>query len=191
MNHTVLRFSEASGLKPNCAKSECFFSNVSEDVIQFTLISTGFQRGSFPIKYLGLPLITTKLKAHDCMNLVQRLCRQIDLWTTRFLRFSGRLQLIKSVLSGIQGFWASYLFLQKRCWGKFNPISQNSFGEANMMLTVSIKWLGLTAACQNWKVVSVLVIFMSVTEQPFFIKSGNFLTPRVLLSGTNGFIVVF
>lgn len=113
IHRTVSRFSKASGLYPNLEKSEFFFSNVPEDVIHDALETTGYQQGFLPIKYLGLPLITKQITAHDCVNLVQRLCLQIDLWTTRFLRFSGRLQLIKSVLVGIQGFWSTYLFLPK------------------------------------------------------------------------------
>lgn len=122
----VSRFSSVSGLTPNPNKSECYFCNVPIDTIDHALLTTGFQMGSLPIKYLGLPLITTRLKAQDCSCLIQRLCYKIDSWTSGFLRFSGRLHLLKTVLYGIFGFWATYLFLPKyvltkiqSCFAKF------------------------------------------------------------------------
>lgn len=97
----VQLFSSISGLKPNMQKSDCFFGNVSCEVIQSILDTTGLSQGSFPIRYLGLPLITGKLKISDCMPLVRKLCARIEVWTSIFLSYAGRLQLIKSVLSSI------------------------------------------------------------------------------------------
>lgn len=51
----VYQFSNCSGLQPNCNKSNCFFANVPEDVIREILASSGFQQGTLPVKYLGLP----------------------------------------------------------------------------------------------------------------------------------------
>lgn len=104
-------FSNISGLKINAEKSACFFGNVSENVAGDILNYTGFIRASFPITYLGLPLITTKLRNSDCLPLVQKICRKFELWTCRFLSYAGRLQLIKVVLFGIQSYWTMHLFL--------------------------------------------------------------------------------
>lgn len=106
-------FSNASGLCPNKDKSQVFFGNVPSEIQNSILEVTGFQRGELPIKYLGLPLISTKLKKSDCIPLIQKICRSIDSWTCRFLSHAGRLQLLKVVLYGIQGYWISHLFLQK------------------------------------------------------------------------------
>lgn len=106
-------FSNISGLIPNRDKSFAFFCNVPTAVEDLALNISGFQRGYLPITYLGLPLISTKLKARDCQPLVLRLCRRIEIWTCRFLSFAGRLQLIKAILFSIQGYWAAYLFLPK------------------------------------------------------------------------------
>ncbi|KAK1360680.1 hypothetical protein POM88_045154 [Heracleum sosnowskyi] len=113
MLNSVNRFFNASGLKPNPLKSACYFCNVDQDTVQSTLTTSGFSRGSFPFKYLGLPLITGRLSATDCKELTDKLCNRIDHWTSRFLRYSGRLLLLKTVLFSIQGYWASYLFLPK------------------------------------------------------------------------------
>ena len=117
---SISKFSTVSGLCPNAQKSQCFFCNVPTTIIHETLASSGFQQGSFPIKYLGLPLITGRLKTNDCVPLVHKLCARIESWTVRSLRFSGRLQLLKSVLLGIHGFWSAFLFLPKGVLNTFN-----------------------------------------------------------------------
>ena len=70
--------------------------------------------GSLPIKYLGVPLLSTNLTAADCKILIDNLMAQIKSWTNRFLSFAGRLQLIHSVLSNMQNYWANLFILPKR-----------------------------------------------------------------------------
>lgn len=110
----VYDFSNYSGMKINPEKSACFFGNVSDGVAREILNFTGFSRAIFPVTYLGLPLITTKLRGSDCVPLVQKICRKFELWTCRFLSYAGRLQLIKVVLFGIQSYWTLHLFLPVR-----------------------------------------------------------------------------
>lgn len=59
-------FSSISRLLPNKEKNMCFFANVADDIQIRVLNITGFQKGSLPIRYLGLPLISTKLSHRDC-----------------------------------------------------------------------------------------------------------------------------
>lgn len=74
------------------------------------------------MKYLGLPLITFRLEAIDCADFVTKLCGSLATWTTKFLRYSSRLTLLKSVLFNIQGNWASYLFLPKGILDKLKSL---------------------------------------------------------------------
>lgn len=110
---SISHFSNCSGLKLNTEKCLAFFCNVPADIVMSTLNTYGFSHGSLPITYLGLPLITSRLSQTLCEPLIIRLCKRIENWAVRSLRFSGRLQLIKSVLQGIQGYWSMYLFLPK------------------------------------------------------------------------------
>lgn len=89
-------FSLASGLHFNPDKCLYFFGNVPHDVQQYTLRSTGFSCGSLPIKYLGLPLVSGKVSSRDCTDLISRLSRNIETWTSKFLNQAGRIQLISS-----------------------------------------------------------------------------------------------
>lgn len=71
----------------------------------------GFQVGSLPFRYLGVPVISARLGKADCITLVNAITARIQSWTHRFLSFAGRVQLVKSVLYSIQVFWASVFFL--------------------------------------------------------------------------------
>lgn len=118
----IRTFSRISGLQLNQSKCSIFFGNVTSNVIDLALQHTGFVEGTLPITYLGLPLISGKLSARKCAPLISKLCARIEIWTCRFLSIAGRLQLIKSVLFAIQGYWAMYLFLPKGVLKKIHCI---------------------------------------------------------------------
>lgn len=115
-------FSEISGLKVNPEKSAVFFGNVNQENRESILTATGFAQGNFPVTYLGLPLITSKLNARDCMPLVQKICGKLEDWTHIFLSYAGRLLLLKVVLFSIQGYWAAHLFLPKSILKKIQSL---------------------------------------------------------------------
>ncbi|GJS48186.1 hypothetical protein Tco_0598307 [Tanacetum coccineum] len=63
------------------------------------------------MKYLGVPLIAKKLGVNDCKILVNKVSEKINCWKNKVLSYAGRIQLIASVLSSMQIYWASvYMF---------------------------------------------------------------------------------
>ncbi|XP_050224820.1 uncharacterized protein LOC126674413 [Mercurialis annua] len=99
-------FSSFSGLYPNRSKSEVYFNanNRNNAVI---LGIMGFHEGCLPIKYLGVPLIPTRLTKNHCNVLIFKITARINHWTTMSLSYAGRLQLINSVLLSMQVYWCS------------------------------------------------------------------------------------
>lgn len=91
-------FSQLSGLIPNTSKSLCYLANVPMEQKESILHCLGFQLGTFPAKLLGVPPISSKLSCRDCIPLVGKITARISSWTNVFLSYSGRIQLIKSVL---------------------------------------------------------------------------------------------
>ncbi|GKC37159.1 putative RNA-directed DNA polymerase, eukaryota, reverse transcriptase zinc-binding domain protein [Tanacetum coccineum] len=65
-------FKEASGLVPSTPKSTVFLCNVLDQVKSSILNLMPFEEGILPIKYLGVPLISTRLLHKDCKILVER-----------------------------------------------------------------------------------------------------------------------
>lgn len=46
--------------------------------------------GALPVKYLGVPLISTRLRIYDCKILVKKFMMKIKCWTNRWLSYTGR-----------------------------------------------------------------------------------------------------
>ncbi|GAV73102.1 zf-RVT domain-containing protein, partial [Cephalotus follicularis] len=75
------------------------------------LRKTEFRQGVLQVKYLGLPLITSRLTKHDCTPLIEKILARVNSWVTKTLSYAGRLQLIKSTLASMKVFWCSTFLL--------------------------------------------------------------------------------
>ena len=69
---------------------------------------------NLPVRYLGVPLISTRLKARDCEDIKKKILHRVQCWTAKALSYAGRVQLIIAVLHSIQGYWSSIFLLPKR-----------------------------------------------------------------------------
>ncbi|GAV83752.1 hypothetical protein CFOL_v3_27198, partial [Cephalotus follicularis] len=67
--------------------------------------------GSLPMRYLGLPLLASKLSKMDGKVLLDKLLRRTSSWMSNSLSFGGRLQSMYSVMFSIQVFWCSTFIL--------------------------------------------------------------------------------
>ena len=104
-------FKGVSGLVPSIPKSAIFFCNVPDHVKTSILEVMPFEEGILPIKYLGVPLISSRLLHKDCKILVERVQKRIGDWKNKWLSFAGRQQLVLSVLSSMHLYWASVFIL--------------------------------------------------------------------------------
>lgn len=66
--------------------------------------------GELPFKYLGMSLSTKKLSILQWQPLIDKMTTRITSWTAKTLSYTGKIQLVQSVLFGIQAFWA-HLFI--------------------------------------------------------------------------------
>ncbi|KAL0295408.1 UNVERIFIED_CONTAM: putative ribonuclease H protein [Sesamum radiatum] len=102
-----------SGLKVNPNKSSIILSKAVRSERQEILEVLGFQEGSLPIKYLGVPLTASRLTIADCQPLLDKVSSRISGWSHLSLSFAGRVQVIKSVLSALHMYWGSVFILPK------------------------------------------------------------------------------
>lgn len=109
------QFAEWSGLCISLEKSTIFMAGVTEPVKCGILTNFPFADGELPVRYLGLPLMTQVMRQQDYLPLIEKIRGRINTWTSRFLSYAGRLQLIKSVLMSIVNFWATAFRLPRRC----------------------------------------------------------------------------
>jgi len=111
LKDSLNEFSSISGLKINLAKSSIYLTGIGDQLHSAIREQVGFQQSALPVRYLGVPLITTRLTHADCLPLVERIITRIKLWTSSSLTYAGRLQLIQSVLFSIQVYWSTMFIL--------------------------------------------------------------------------------
>ena len=105
---SLSNFKAISGLSPSLSKSTCFFCNCDAHLLSWFDSNYGMPHGALPVKFLGVPLISSKLSIKDCRPLIEKNSARIDSWTNFVLSVMGRIQLIKAVLCAITGFWAKH-----------------------------------------------------------------------------------
>ncbi|XP_071739661.1 uncharacterized protein [Rutidosis leptorrhynchoides] len=104
-------FKRCSGLSASLPKSTAFFSNVRSNVKTTILANLQFEEGSLPVRYLGIPLVSSRLLYLDCKLLVDRVRNKINDWKNKFLSFAERVQLIVSVHTAMLLYWCSVFIL--------------------------------------------------------------------------------
>ncbi|XP_019256292.1 PREDICTED: uncharacterized protein LOC109234680 [Nicotiana attenuata] len=109
-----IRFSDASGLQANADKSSIYIAGVHKELKDSLKSLTGYTEGSIPFKYLGVPLSAKKLNNQQCLPLMEKITERVNCWSAKMLSYSGRVQLIKSVIFGMQTYWAQIFILPKK-----------------------------------------------------------------------------
>nr|GEV70161.1 hypothetical protein [Tanacetum cinerariifolium] len=104
-------FKGVSGLVPSIPKSTAYFCNIFNHVKLNILSIMPFAEGDLLVKYLGVPLISSKLLNRDCKILVEKAWNRIGDWKNKSLSFTRRLQLCRYVISSMQVYWASVLVI--------------------------------------------------------------------------------
>lgn len=106
-------FSVVSGLKVNYQKSHVFFGAFLDGLKQTLLEQLGFVEGKLPMKYLGVPLIPSKLSISACAPIVEKVQNKLSKWSSKTLTYSRRLQLISSVIFHYQVYWSQIFLFPK------------------------------------------------------------------------------
>ncbi|GJW97775.1 putative reverse transcriptase domain, reverse transcriptase zinc-binding domain protein [Tanacetum coccineum] len=107
-------FQGVSGLVPSLPKSTAYFCNVLNHTKIAILHIIPFEEGRMPVKYLGVPLISTRLVYRDCKELIEKVQNRIWDWKNKSLSAAGRLQLLPSVIGSMHIYWASIFILPTR-----------------------------------------------------------------------------
>lgn len=99
INETLENFAGWSGLSMNRDKTQLFHAGLSQEETT-ALQYYGFPIGSLPIRYLGLPLMSRKLKIGEYAPLLDKLIARFNAWSTKSLTFVGCTLLISTVING-------------------------------------------------------------------------------------------
>ncbi|GJU72240.1 hypothetical protein Tco_1263645 [Tanacetum coccineum] len=107
-------FKNASGLTPSLPKSTAYFCNVLNHVKLSILQILPFEEGRLPVKYLGVPLVSSRMIYKDFKELNEKVQNRVNDWKNKSLSIAGRLQLVQSVIGSLHVFWASVFILPNR-----------------------------------------------------------------------------
>jgi hypothetical protein len=104
----ILRgFGVASSVQTNLQKSFSYPIRCDNERVELAVQTLGCASKNFPTTYLGLPLSSKKPSAGDLVPWIEKIAAKLPGWKVELLNLSGRITLIKSVLSAIP----VYLFI--------------------------------------------------------------------------------
>ncbi|XP_059434561.1 uncharacterized protein LOC132167566 [Corylus avellana] len=83
----LVEFDDLSGLKANPSKSSFYCSGILDRIKQVLLNALQMKEGKLPVRYLGVPLISSRLSYADCGVLLERITRRIDSWLFKNLSY--------------------------------------------------------------------------------------------------------
>ena len=109
----LAQFAHWSGLHANPDKTEIYFCGVPAHYKQIILSQTCFTEGCFPFRYLGLSLHTTRLNAEAYSGILGKIRGKIASWNQHSFSYAGKVQLINSILFGVENFWSGCCYCQK------------------------------------------------------------------------------
>ncbi|WVZ82089.1 LOW QUALITY PROTEIN: hypothetical protein U9M48_029391 [Paspalum notatum var. saurae] len=101
-------FEQLSGLKINFHKSEIFCFGQAKEQATLYEVLFGCKLGSYPFRYLGLPMHVKKLRNRDWKLIEDRIEKRLGNWKGKLLSYGGRLVLLNSVLSSLPMFMLSF-----------------------------------------------------------------------------------
>ena len=132
-----------SGLKINFTKSEVIM--ISQDNEQSLRYAGMFNcaTGSWPIKYLGVPVAGSRIQISDWIPLVEKINKRLDGWKGSALSLGGRLTLLNACLSSIPIYSMSLYLLPKTILEKIDNIRKRFFWQGGSLKKkyYLVKWI--------------------------------------------------
>jgi hypothetical protein len=106
-------FEQLSGLKINFHKSELFCFGKARDEEEEYRNIFGCEVGTFPFRYLGIPIHFRKLKNGEWKPVEDRFEKKLANWIGKMLSYGDHLVLINSVLTSLPMFMLSFFEIPK------------------------------------------------------------------------------
>lgn len=176
---TLNQFGDISGHQINHTKSRIFAAGVTVEEFSVLKDVSNFTQGDFPVRYLGVPLMHGKLKSSHFTPLIDSISGRIRDWTSSSLSYAGRLELISSVIQGIEAFWLHAFPLPSMIIDRINKLCRSFLwagGRAKVAWADICKpkiegGLGLRN-CKNWNIAMLFKVLWDLhnAKQVLWIK---------------------
>ncbi|XP_020250080.1 uncharacterized protein LOC109827485 [Asparagus officinalis] len=128
-----------------------FFGEVVANIKCSILQHLGLYEGVLPIRYLEIPLSSKCPTSADFAILIERILSKIRNWTSRFLSFAGRLQLIKSAIYNMHAYWGSIFLLPKKVIQEVGQLCRDFLwtGSYGQHTKAKVAWSSVEALVYN------------------------------------------
>lgn len=101
----------------------------------------GMGEAKLPIRYLGLPLFSTRLQAVNCTPLLSKIRAKLSGWNGASLSFAGRTKLLRSTINNFHTFWATAFLLPVSCMEKIERMMRDFlWGSTHMRKIHTVCW---------------------------------------------------
>ena len=122
LNSVLSEFSNMTGLFPNIQKRSIYIAGTDQIFKDAVKQELQFHLDELPVRYLGIPLLSTRLSEPSCKPLIDAILERLKGWTLRPISYAGRLQLINSVIVSLQVYWSSHIILPKKISNRIEQI---------------------------------------------------------------------
>lgn len=129
-------------LKQNLEKSTTFFVGIQNREKEVLHNCLPISEGVLPVKYLGVPLVTTRLHSHNCQILIDKITSRVKSWSHGILSYGGRAELLSSVLFSTQIYWSSIFVLPQKILKSVEAILRSFFWSGHELKKsgAKVKW---------------------------------------------------
>lgn len=93
-----------SGMKINFHENDLMTINAEEDMANLFAQIFWCKLGTFPIKYLGVPLHYDALRREDLQPIIDRIIKGISGWLGRYLTYKGKIILLCACIVSIPAY---------------------------------------------------------------------------------------
>jgi hypothetical protein len=137
----------ALGLKVNFYKSCLMGTNVDPDFMEMACNFLNCSQGSFPFRYLGLPVGGNSGRVSTWDPLLEHLSNKLNSWGNKYISLGGRIVLLNSILNAIPIFHLSFFKMPIKVWKKIVRI-QREFLWGGVEGGRKINWVKWSLVCQ-------------------------------------------
>ena len=98
LKELFLEYASCSGQHTNPSKSTIYAGSISPGRLNYLVNYLGFQAGTLPFNYLGVPIFKGKPKKFHLQPLADKIKVKLSTWKASLLSMAGRSLLVKSVI---------------------------------------------------------------------------------------------
>ncbi|GKA21091.1 hypothetical protein Tco_0701080 [Tanacetum coccineum] len=133
-------FKNVSGLTSSLPKSMAYFCNVLNHTKLSILNVLPFEEGQLPVKYLGVPLVSSRLIFRDCKELIERVQSRVQDWKKNRYRLLDGFNLLNQSLVLCIFIGRRFLFFHPGSCLILSNSCEVFFGAKDYLLRGNMSW---------------------------------------------------